>query len=138
MRGGVARTVKTVLDVGNCPPDRRTLANWLGLHFGCHVIHCEAAREALEILRQQAVDLVLVNRKLDIDYSDGLKVIEQIKADAALANVPVMLVSNYPEHQHLAMQAGALEGFGKLQLELPASVEKVAAVLGDASPKVAP
>ena len=127
--------LKTVLDVGNCPPDRRTLAHWLSSHFDCRVIHCEAASDAFEILRQQTVDLVLVNRKLDIDYSDGLRVIEQIKGDAAFGHLPVMLVSNYAEHQQLAIQAGAIEGFGKLQLELPTSVAKVARVLGGEAPK---
>jgi CheY-like chemotaxis protein len=129
--------VKTVLDVGNCLPDRRTLAHWLSSHFDCWVVHCEGASDALAILRQQEVDLVLVNRKLDVDYSDGLRVIERIKGEVALAHLPVMLVSNYPEHQQLAIEAGAVEGFGKLQLDLPASVEKVAAVLGERSPKAA-
>ena len=32
---------------------------------------------------------------------------------AALAATPVMLVTNYPEHQQAAVEAGAEPGFGK-------------------------
>ena len=46
-------------------------------------------------MRCEPVDLVLVNRKLDADYSDGMEILKAIKADSALAPVPVMLVSNY-------------------------------------------
>ena len=34
-----------------------------------------------------------------------------------LQHLPVMMVSNYPEHQQLALQAGAEPGFGKLALQ---------------------
>ena len=73
----------------------------------------------------------LVNRKLDHDYSDGIDIIRQIKADPALAPVRVMLVTNYPEHQAAAIAAGAIHGFGKLEFEHPATREKVAAALGE-------
>ena len=41
-----------------------------------------------------------------------------------------MLVSNYSEHQQTAVEAGAIEGFGKAQLDAPATQEKLARVLG--------
>ena len=53
------------------------------------------------------IDLVVVNRKLDMDYSDGIEIIRQIKAEPALAATPVMLITNYPEHQDAAEQLGA-------------------------------
>ena len=74
-------------------------------------------------------DLVLVNRKLDIDYSDGIDVIRTLKADPATASVPVMLVTNYPEHQDAAIAAGAVRGFGKLEFDKPETRETLAAVL---------
>ena len=74
---------------------------------------------------------MLVNRKLDADYSDGIEVIRAIKADAATADVPVMLVTNYPEHQDAAVAAGALRGFGKLEFDQPETREKLAAVSSD-------
>jgi two-component system chemotaxis response regulator CheY len=80
-------------------------------------------------LKSDRFDLVLVNRKLDVDYSDGLEVIRQIKSDPAIADVPVMLVTNYPEHQDAAVAAGAVRGFGKLEFEKPETRERIAAVL---------
>ena len=68
-------------------------------------------------LPKQLRDLVLVNRKLDVDYSDGLEIIKQIKADPELAKVPTMLVTNYPENQAEAVAEGAEPGFGKLSLD---------------------
>ena len=76
-------------------------------------------RAALDALRDGEFHLVLVNRKLDIDYSDGLEVIRQLKADPKAAGVPVMLVTNYPEHQDAAILVGAIRGFGKLEFEKP-------------------
>ena len=72
---------------------------------------------------------MLVNRKLDIDYSDGLEVIRQIKSDPTISGVPVMLVTNYPEHQDAAIAAGAIRGFGKLEYDKPETRERLAAVL---------
>jgi CheY-like chemotaxis protein len=55
-------------------------------------------------------------------------VIRKIKADPS-ASVPVMLVTNYPEHQDAAVAAGALRGFGKLEFERPETRERIAEVL---------
>ena len=70
-------------------------------------------------------DLVLVNRKLDQDYSDGLDIIKTIKADAALAKTPVMLITNYEDQQAGAVAAGAEPGFGKLSLNSPQTLERL-------------
>jgi CheY-like chemotaxis protein len=66
---------------------------------------------------------VLVNRKLDADSSDGIDVLRAIKEDAALAALPVMLVSNYPDAQQEAQAAGAVPGFGKAQVSSPETLE---------------
>ncbi|HYW80014.1 MAG TPA: response regulator, partial [Thermoguttaceae bacterium] len=75
-------------------------------------------------------DLVLVNRRIEDDNSDGLAVIEQIKADPHLAETPVMMLSNYAEAQAAALAAGAEPGFGKAELGHPATVEKLGRFLG--------
>jgi len=73
---------------------------------------------------------VLVNRKLDCDYSDGVDVIRQIKADPELAEIPVMLITNYAEHQEAAVAIGALRGFGKLEYGKPETLERLQPILG--------
>ena len=72
---------KRVLDIGNCVPDHRAIAMLITAHFDAQVVAADQWQDACEQLREQAFDLVLVNRKLDIDYSDGLEVIRQLKAD---------------------------------------------------------
>jgi CheY-like chemotaxis protein len=84
----------------------------------------------MEILRTRKVDLVTVNRKLDRDYTDGLEVIKTIKADPQVGSVPVMLVTNYEEHQQTAIEAGCVPGFGKLSVNEPATREALKPYLG--------
>jgi CheY-like chemotaxis protein len=120
---------KRVLDIGNCVPDHRAIAAMITSQFDAQVVAADQWDDASEKLRQQAFDLVLVNRKLDIDYSDGLEIVRAMKADAELCKTPVMLVTNFAEHQQLAMAAGAVEGFGKQSLRDPATRGKLAAYL---------
>jgi CheY-like chemotaxis protein len=120
---------KRVLDVGNCTPDHTTIRSYLTRNFDCEVVQAHDAADAMAKLRESRFDLVLVNRKLDIDYSDGIDVIRKLKAEPDTAEVPVMIVTNYPEHQDAAMAEGAVRGFGKLEFENPATRQKIAAVL---------
>jgi len=83
------------------------------------VVQSHGVEDTLELLRNQSVDLVTVNRKLDRDYSDGLDVAVAIKSDPELGSIPVMLVTNYDEHQEEAMAAGCVKGFGKLAIKDP-------------------
>ena len=108
---------KVLLDCGNCGRDFHALRQMVHACFNVTVIQTHGAEDTLKILRSRDVDLVTVNRKLDRDYSDGLDVARQIKADPKTAAVPVMLVSNYEEHQQRAVDAGCVRGFGKLALQ---------------------
>jgi CheY-like chemotaxis protein len=124
---------KRVLSVGQCAPDHATISRYLTRNFNCEIAKVDDAAEALAQLKSGRFDLVLVNRKLDIDYSDGIEVIRQIKSDRAISDVPVMLVTNYPEHQEAAIAEGAIRGFGKLEFDKPETRERLAAVLEDVS-----
>jgi two-component system chemotaxis response regulator CheY len=120
---------KRVLDVGQCGPDHASIRSFLTRNFDCEVVQVNDAAGALAKLKDSRFDLVLVNRKLDIDYSDGVDVIRALKADPETAGVPVMLVTNYPEHQDAAIAAGAIRGFGKLEFQQADTRAKLAAVL---------
>ena len=84
----------------------------------------------LKCLEKQPVDLILINRKLDIDYSDGIEILRYLKSDSNYASIPVMLITNYPEHQQQAMELGAELGFGKLELNKPETHRQLAKFLG--------
>lgn len=120
---------KKVLDVGNCGPDFAAITHFMTSHFDCTVEQAHGTDDALTKLKADNFDLVTINRKLDRDYSDGVEVLKAIKANAELADVPVMLVTNLPEHQEIAVSLGAIHGFGKLEYDKPETKEKVAAVL---------
>jgi CheY-like chemotaxis protein len=124
--------MQRVLDVGNCDLDHGNLERFLKSHFAVEVVRARRRDEALALLRQQPFDLVLVNRLLDEDGSEGLEVIRQIKADPELAAVPCMLISNYPEYQQAAVAAGAEYGFGKKELHASQTQERLARYLHQA------
>ncbi len=121
---------KLVLDVGNCGPDHASIKRLLEGGFKAKVLQAHGPQDTLAMLLAHKVDLVLVNRKLDQDYSDGIEIIKMIKAKPEFASLPVMMITNYAEHQQLAMDAGALPGFGKLQFNAPETREKLQSVLG--------
>jgi len=121
---------KRVLDVGQCSVDHGAIRRLLDREFGADVARADGLDDALTLLRSNRFDLVLVNRKLDADDSDGIDVLHAIHAEAALAEVPVMLVTNYPEHQAAAVAAGAAPGFGKAELDTAATRERLARFLG--------
>lgn len=120
---------KRVLDIGNCSMDFGAISGMLQKQFAAEVVQCHGPDDSLDALRHGKFDLVLVNRKLDQDYSDGLDIIHAIKADPQLAAVPVMLVTNYAEYQEQAVAAGALPGFGKKHLYDDTTQERLQAIL---------
>jgi len=120
---------KRVLDVGNCGPDHAAIRSYLSRNFDCEIVQAHDGPDAIAALHAGSFDLVLVNRKLDIDYSDGMDVIRDLKANPKTAHVPVMLVTNYPDHQEAALEAGAIRGFGKLEFGKPETRDRLAAIL---------
>ncbi|MFO0869941.1 MAG: response regulator [Pirellulales bacterium] len=120
---------KRVLDVGNCVPDHAAIRRMLTAQFGAEVLQAHGLADTLAALERGGVDLVLINRKLDQDYSDGMVIIQHLKADPRWSSVPVMLVTNYAEHQVAAVAAGAEYGFGKLELDATTTRERLARFL---------
>lgn len=122
---------KRVLDVGNCVPDHAAIRGMLEKTFHADVVQADGPGDALAALRSEPFDLVLINRKLDQDYSDGLDIIKTIKADAKLASVPCMLITNYPDQQQVAVAAGAEHGFGKKELHTEQTRSRLEKFLGE-------
>ena len=105
---------KVVLDVGQCSADHSAV-RMLCEGMGALVERAHTADEALSRIARGGVSLVLVNRILDADGSDGLSLISDI-CSKATNPLPVMLVSNYPHFQEEAVCRGAVLGFGKSKL----------------------
>jgi two-component system chemotaxis response regulator CheY len=124
---------KRVLSVGQCLADHGSISRTFQRHLDAEVHAADSADDALAQLRQGSFDLVLVNRVFDADGSSGLDLIQRLKADESLRNLPVMLVSNYEDAQRDAVQAGARPGFGKAALGQSPMLERVKAVLGSSA-----
>jgi CheY-like chemotaxis protein len=122
-----------VLSVGQCGFDHRSIAGCLADRFGAEVEHSDSLDETRDAMRSARYDLVLVNRVLDDDGTSGLELIQALKddPDPALADVPVMLVSNHADAQQAALDLGALPGFGKADLHSDATLERINALLGE-------
>ncbi|MBS0210513.1 MAG: response regulator [Planctomycetes bacterium] len=116
---------KRVLDVGQCVPDHAAIRRLVEGTFGAEVVQTHGPEDTLAALTGGHFDLVLINRKLDADYTDGIEILKQIKADPRIAAVPVMLVTNYAEHQQASVAAGGAPGFGKAELSQPETHERL-------------
>ena len=120
---------KIVLDVGNCNPDHNAIQRMLTTHYDVVVLRADELSDAMDVLRQNKVDLIVINRKLDIDYSDGIEILRHLKQDAATRAIPAMIITNYPEQQIAAVSEGAEYGFGKLQYAEPSTHERLSRFL---------
>ena len=105
-----------ILSVGQCSFDHASISRHLAKSYGAEVAGANTIGGALVTLRAGEFDLVLVNRVFDGDGTPGVDLIRAIKADPDLADIPVMLVSNYQDAQAEATALGALPGFGKADL----------------------
>jgi len=60
-----------------------------------------------------------------------MQILQHLKADSELQQTPVMLITNFDEHQQTAIQAGAVQGFGKSGLLSEETRQAIAAALGE-------
>ena len=125
-----------VLDVGQCGFDHGNITELLEARFGAEVDSARDAVEAERLVAGGGYDLVLVNRILDADGSEGLAVIRRLRSAGEKGQCPpIMLVSNFADAQQQAIAAGAVPGFGKSQLSDAATIDLLGAYLaGDADP----
>jgi CheY-like chemotaxis protein len=103
-----------VLDVGQCAPDHYGIRDLIEQDFDARVDSADSIGEALNLMRRERYDLVLINRVLFNDGADGLELVRIAKREEL--STPIMMVSNYPEAQSEAVAAGAVPGFGKANL----------------------
>lgn len=124
--------MKTLLDVGNCSADHGAIRAIAESEFGASVLRAHSASDCFDALEKNDVALVTVNRKLDRDHSDGLQIIRQLKEDDRYSEVPVMMITNYSDHQQAAVDVGAEPGFGKASLNSRETKQILGAFLSEA------
>ena len=114
---------KKVLDVGQCDLDNSLISDMLTTNFDVVVDRVKTRDQAFDAVKNTAYDLVLINRLLDIERSEGADVLADIKNDESTARTKVMIVSNFEDAQRTAVAAGAEAGFGKSALNVPATID---------------
>jgi len=122
---------RKVLDVGQCNADNSQISGLLQKHFDVQVDRSHSLDQAIESATSTKYDLILINRLLDADGSEGMDVLNSLKNNSASAETPVMIVSNYQEAQDKAVASGAVAGFGKSALNSPETLERLTQYLGD-------
>lgn len=112
-----------ILDVGQCGFDGPEIASLLHKRLSAKVDGAATADDARKKLADKSYDLVLVNRIFAADGSSGLDLIEEFVRGASPA--PVMLVSDRKDAQAAAMARGAVQGFGKAELDDPRTFDLI-------------
>lgn len=115
--------MSVVLSVGQCGFDDSRLSRVVGA-VGATLQRASDVASAERMLAAGAYDLVLVNRVFDATGESGIEFIRRLKVDRGILT-PVMLVSDYPEAQAAATEAGARPGFGKSQLSDPEVIDRL-------------
>ena len=123
--------MKKVVLVGHCGADSsylRIAVSSAGA-AGVSVISADDQEELDSAFATGDVELVLINRVLDWGFEAQEGVALVAKLHKKYPHVKTMLVSNYPDAQQAAVQAGALPGFGKRELSSPRVPELIRAAL---------
>ena len=97
---------KVVLLVDDSPTVRRML-DWSLKSLGVKTIHAGDGLEALELLRDRAVDLAIID--LNMPRMDGIELIRSMRGTPRLKNTPIILLTTEgrEEDRELAYEAGA-------------------------------
>jgi hypothetical protein len=120
---------KTIVLVGHCGPDASMLRTAVTRAIpGAAIILANDSTSLAPWLT--SAHLLLVNRVLDGEFDNTTSGIELIRRIGRQPEAPpVMLISNLPEAQAEAVDAGARPGFGKQSLY----ADSTAAMLRDAA-----
>lgn len=124
----IKQITKVVL-VGHCGFDQGSLGRAVASALPGLVV--EAVHNTAGLQRHGGPEaLLLINRVLDGRFGtgSGVDLIRELSSGEDTASM--MLISNYPDAQAHAVQAGAMPGFGKNEMGLPGTVQKLQAAVG--------
>ncbi|HKQ49239.1 MAG TPA: hypothetical protein VJZ71_14300 [Phycisphaerae bacterium] len=119
----------SVLDVGNCDPDHGTIQQMLRENFDVRIDRVMFVDDALARMREQQYDLVLFNRLIFEDGSEGIELLKRAKSDPELKDTPIMMISNFDDAQAAGVAAGGEPGFGKKSVFATSTIERLSKYL---------
>ncbi len=118
--------VLNVVLVGHCGPDEWMLRSAISRALPDIELHTVNDQAGLG-LHQNPNSLLLINRKLDGDFSVALAA--DMIPDAVASGARVMLISNFDDAQDAAVSAGAYRGFGKSDVNATATADLLRTVV---------
>ena len=121
---------KTVLEIGNCNADHAFIKHMLESNFDVNVVRAHKLDDAAKALEDHEVSLIMINRLLDVDGTEGMDVFRELAA-ASESKIPTMMITNFEEHQQAAIDAGAVRGFGKAALNSEETLDSIREALSD-------
>ena len=98
---------------------------------GVGVIRAADGEDGLNMLRANKPDLMLLD--LILPKKSGFEVLEEMRADPELSNIPVIIVSNLGQESDIkkGRELGAVEYFVKAKTSIDGLVERVKIILAE-------
>ena len=92
---------------------------------GFHTLEAKNGAEALMILLKNKVDLVLLDIVMPV--MDGITVLQKMRADKKMKNVPVIILTNLTDDHKMAeaLENGAYDFLVKSDLQLEDIIKKI-------------
>jgi len=115
--------MKKILNVGHCNSDGPKMKQLFESSLeDTQVVEAKTHNDALTKIKEEGPwDIILVNRIFDVDGYEGLTFISEVKKENPAQKI--LLISNFKESQKDAEEKGALEGFGKNDLDSGLAVD---------------
>ena len=105
----------TILVVDDSAMDRRLATGLLEKEGGYQIVIATNGLDALQVLKQQPIDLVLTD--MQMDQMDGLELVEAVRADYPLTPVILMTALGSEEIAVRALEKGAASYVTKRRLQ---------------------
>ena len=94
---------------------------------GYQISVCETPENIVALIKEVKPDIILMDMLLS--GADGRELCKEIKADEAVASIPLLMLSAYPQAVHDCMAAGA-DAFIEKPFDMKALLEKLAGLHG--------
>lgn len=93
------------------------------------VVTAGDGKQALKVIKKEKPDLILLD--LNLPVMDGFQVLETLKKDPALKNIPVLVLTNYglKEHVDRCLKLGAADYLIKAHFVPSEVVDKIKTLL---------
>ena len=115
--------MQKLLIVGQCDFDYQRISFVLSKIYDIEFHRADSFDDAIQKSLDQQFDLIMINRLMDLDRSEGMAILHELKSNPQTENTPAMIISDYQDAQEAAVAAGASPGFGKARLDTPQTFE---------------